>query len=250
MNVLTDRLSATFALMTSLPVAQAETRVQDASPALFPVVGLALGVLLLALDAMLGQLLPRPATSALVVLALAVFTGALHLDGLADSADGLFGGRDQSSRLAIMDDPRNGAFGFVAVALALLLKFSAIVSLSGWLRAGTLLLFPFAARTAVLWLMALLPAARQSGMANQAAAVAVPVAALTTAAGLAVASVVFFPAGGLLIVGALMSAAAIGLYALRRLGGVTGDVLGASIEIAEVAVVLLAATSVEEEWLT
>jgi adenosylcobinamide-GDP ribazoletransferase len=235
--------------MTSFPTARAETRVEDASPALFPLVGLALGASLLALDLLLRELLPAWTASVLVVLALTVLTGAMHLDGLADSADGLFGGRDATSRLAIMDDPRNGAFGFVAVSADLLLKSAALASLSGWLRSGTLLLFPFIARTAVIWLIASFPPARQAGMASQTGRTSFFAATAATVVALIVATAMFSPAGGLVVLGALAVAAAVGLYATRRLGGVTGDVLGASIEVAEVTVLLVAATSAESGWL-
>lgn len=248
MALLTDRLVATFALMTALPLARPETRLLAATPALFPLVGLALGLALAVLDLGLSQFLPRLPSSAIVVLALAVMTGALHLDGLADAADGLFGGRDPESRLRIMNDPHNGAFGAIAVALVLMLQFAAIASLEGWLRSGSLILFPMVSRTSLLWVMRF-PRARPHGMGQSTAAPSLPAGVGLTVVAAAGSSVVFFPAGGLLVAVAVGIALAVGLYARRRIGGVTGDIFGAAIEVSQAAVLLAAASSVETDWL-
>jgi adenosylcobinamide-GDP ribazoletransferase len=247
--LLTERLAATFALMTAFPLARPDTTVPAARPAFFPLVGLTLGAGLVVIDLGLGPILPDLAVSALLVMALAVMTGAMHLDGLADSADGLFGGRDRDARLRIMDDPRNGAFGFLAIALVIVLKFATIASLDGWLRSGSLLLFPLISRTSVLWAMALLPPARLTGMGQEAARPGLAVVLLLTAGCGLVSSMVFFPAGAVLLLAALATTAIVGWYAVLRVGGMTGDVLGAAIEMSEVAVLLLAATSVQQEWL-
>ena len=249
MALLADRMAATFALLTSFPLARQETKISTAWPPLFPLVGLSLGAALLAIDQGIGWILPTLPASAILVLALAVLTGALHLDGLADSADGLFGGNDRDSRLRIMDDPHNGAFGFVAVSLALLLKVAAIASLEGWLRSGSLLLFPLASRTSVLWAMELVPVARPGGMGDQALRVGMPLVVLLTTVAAALASIVLFPAGGLLIIAALAATWSVVTYAVRRVGGASGDVYGASIETSEVVVLLVAATSANSGWL-
>nr|MBA2449218.1 adenosylcobinamide-GDP ribazoletransferase [Chloroflexota bacterium] len=88
----------------------------------FPAVGLLLGLGLLATDVLLRPLIARPVRDVVLVILLAVMTGALHLDGLIDTFDGVFGGRDPQTRLALMRDPRAGAFGVVAVVCLLLLK--------------------------------------------------------------------------------------------------------------------------------
>lgn len=249
MTLLADRVVATFALLTSFPLAREETKITTAWPPLFPLVGLALGAALLAIDQGIGWFLPTLPASAVLVLALAVLTGALHLDGLADSADGLFGGKDRGSRLRIMDDPHNGAFGFVAVALTLVLKVAAIASMEGWLRSGSLLLFPLAARTSVLWAIELAPAARPGGMGDQASRVGSVLVVLLSTVAAALASIVFFPTGGLLIVAAIAATGCVVAYAVRRIGGASGDVYGASIETSEVVVLLVAATSANSGWL-
>jgi adenosylcobinamide-GDP ribazoletransferase len=218
---------------------------------LFPVVGLAIGAILLALDYLARMVVPSPASSALVVVGLAALTGALHLDGLADTADGLFGGRDRERRLAIMRDPHNGAFGFVAVASALLLKWAALIPLEDQLRTGTLLLAPSLARWSVLPSMILFPAAKGEGMGFAVKSTSRwPQAVLGSAVALALSVGIFWPTGLALPALALVLALAIGAYATSRLGGVTGDVLGCTVEVNEAALLLLAATSVTHPWLS
>lgn len=247
-----DRVLAPMTLLTSLPVARLRRQaMDDAGYGLFPLVGLLIGALLLGLDALARLALPTAASSAIVTVALAAATGALHLDGLADSADGLFGGRDREQRLAIMADPRNGAFGFVAVAALLLLKWSALIPLDGWLRGGALLVVPALARWAVLPVALIFPPARHEGMAAQLQnAMRWPHAALGGAIALGLSLAVFWPLGAVLLAPAGAVAGALGWYATRRLGGVTGDILGAVVELSEAALLLVIATSASHAWLT
>ena len=115
----------------------------------FPLVGLALGVVLVAAQYALVELFPPLLTATLVVALWAAFTGGLHLDGLADCADGLLATAMRERRLEILRDPRVGAFGVVALTLFLLLKVHAVAALlsldgasswnsGGWLRGGWL----------------------------------------------------------------------------------------------------------------
>ncbi len=251
MRIELERIVSPLALLTSLPVSRRTMRLPDTSYGLFPVVGLLIGGALLAVDYVAGFVLPTPAASALVVVALVVLTGALHLDGLADSADGLFGGHDRAHRLAIMRDSRNGAFGFVAVAVVLLLKWAALLSLGGWLRVGALLLVPAVARWSVLPAVTLFPSARDDGMAHGLQSRAHWAQAALGSAVVVGASLAIFWPGGIALVGAgLLVALAVGGYATRKVGGVTGDVFGAIVELNEAALLLVVASSVSRPWLT
>lgn len=246
-----DHAVSPLALLTSLPVTRRRMELPAASYALFPVVGLLLGTILLGVDYLTRIVLPSPASSAVVVVALAALTGALHLDGLADTADGLFGGQDREQRLAIMRDPHNGAIGFVALAAVLLLKWAALIPLEGWLRTGCLLLAPALARWSVLPSMMLLPAARGEGMAFTVRSTSRwPQGVLGSVIALGLSLAIFWPAGLALLALALLVALAIGAYAASRLGGITGDVFGCTVEVSEVALLLLAATSVSHPWLS
>lgn len=183
-----------------------------------------------------------PGLAAVVVLTLQVMlTGALHEDGLADSADGLWGGWDRARRLAIMKDSHIGTYGVMAlmlVTLARWLALSALIGAGGWaaiIAAGAISRAPMAV------LMAALPNARDGGLSHRVGRPAR--GAVVTACALAAVM------GGALIGAALLPAALavlvlcgwLGLVARARLGGQTGDILGASQQLAEVAVLAVAA---------
>ncbi len=216
-------------------------------PKALPLAGLAIA-LPAALVLLLGGLVrldPLLAAS-LAVAAGAIVTGALHEDGLADSADGLFGGATPERRLEIMRDSRIGSYGALALLLSVLLRTAALAAI--WKAAG-----PLAAAAALLaaapWsrvegirLLAILPPARPDGAA---AAVGrperdvLPLAyglAGAIAAGLAL--VAGLPLGGLALGLALaVAATALLARAARRLiGGQTGDIIGASQQLAEIAI--------------
>ncbi|MCC6008894.1 MAG: adenosylcobinamide-GDP ribazoletransferase [Rhodobacteraceae bacterium] len=213
----------------------------------WPLVGAGLG----AAAAVLGWLVhgmgaPAGFTAALVLAFLALVTGALHEDGLADTADGLGARGDRHARLAAMRDSRIGAFGVLALVLVLLARFSAIAVLIGsgalfWalLPAGAVSRLPMVAAAR------LVPPARRDGLS---AGLGVPPAAsLALAAAIAaVAAALGFGAGGLwLLFWPSLAAALVVLIARLVLHGQTGDVLGAAQQVAEatalaVAVALLA----------
>jgi len=240
-----------LALLTVLPVGRRPLGLPAGEAALaFPIVGAIVGGLLLGADWLLGRVLPEGPRAALVVAAWAGVTGALHLDGLADTADGLMVPGDRTRRLQAMTDPRLGAFGAVAVAALLLVKWSSLAALDGRLRLGALLLAPALARGAVLLPMALVPPARSEGMGAAASrGLAATTAVAANGALAALALLPFFPWGPALALGGAAAALGVSLLALRRLGGITGDVLGAGIELAEAAVLVLCATSVRRGWL-
>jgi len=213
-----------------------------------PLAGAVLGALAGAV--LLGaQLLHLPplVAAALAVTALVLLTGALHEDGLADTADGLGGGRDKTHRLAIMRDSRVGSFGVTALALALILRIStlaALVTAAGPVRAALALAAAEAAsRAAGILMLRMLPPARIDGAS---AAVGQPApAAAAACAGMAalVVAVVLVPAFG---VGAafagllapLGALALLGWASARLIGGQTGDVAGATQQAAEIVFLL------------
>lgn len=211
------------------------------SMALFPAVGLLLGLLLALSNWALQLILPPLVAAPLLVALLAWLTGAMHLDGLADLADGLAGGQDRESRLRIMKDSRIGAIGAVALVLLLLLKVLAIHSLPAPLQSPALVLMPAAGRWLQVVLAALCAYARPEGgtggaFVENVGAPQVLYAGLT----LALAALVLFGLKGL---GVLLGLGLLAVWLLRlcnsRLGGVTGDALGAATELAEVAGLLL-----------
>ncbi|KAB8191731.1 adenosylcobinamide-GDP ribazoletransferase [Lysobacter maris] len=203
------------------------------------------GALIAALLAVLAALVPAKSpllAAALVLAAWVLLTGALHLDGLADSADAWIGGLgDRDRTLAIMKDPRCGPAGVTALALVLLLKFAALATLlAGADRAW--LLAPVLARAALALAFVGTPYVRANGMGSalvEAARIPVAIALLLTL----VAAAAFAVAGGI----ALLAAALVFLLwrraCLRRLGGMTGDTCGALAELTETAVLVALAWS-------
>lgn len=195
-----------------------------------------LGVFLCALHALMRD--APPLLAAAVLLAAWVgLTGALHLDGLADSADAWVGGMgDRKRTLAIMKDPASGPIAVSVVVLVLLLKFSALASLPrhGW---PLLLVAPVIARGLLVLACIGMPYARAAGMADglgQAPRVIAIVSLLVVLAWVAVCGTTAWIGLGL----ALAVFVAWRVACLRRLGGYTGDTLGALVELAETAVLL------------
>ncbi|GAA3985353.1 hypothetical protein GCM10023085_79390 [Actinomadura viridis] len=211
---------------------------------------------------LLGDLLglaPAP-RAALAVAAMAVLTRALHLDGLADLADGLGSGRPAADALAIMKRSDIGPFGVVTLLLTLIVQVTALATASGAALAVVIaavtgrLALPWACRRGV-------PAARPGGLGalvagtvpgGAAAAVTVAVVLAVLGAGAAAGAAADGPGGpGDAVRGALQAGAAVlaGLgvavltlrHAVRRLGGVTGDVLGALVELAATAALVVLA---------
>ena len=180
--------------------------------------------------------------AAMALGALLLLTGALHEDGLADAADGLGGGRTAERALEIMADSRIGAFGAAALTVSLLTRWSALSALAvvDPVAAGAALAVAGAVSRSVMAVgLAAWPSARQGGLSDAqgrapewAAATALAIGAMASV-GLGLFAV------GLVAGAAWIAAVAAGaltlLYAARRLGGQTGDVLGAAQQLAEIA---------------
>lgn len=203
----------------------------------FPVVGAALGAAVGGAAIGLAELLAPLLAGALAVALELVLTGALHADGLADSADGL-GGRDREHALAIMRDHALGTYGGCALVLDLLLKAAALGVLA---ERGEVLpaIAAFAvSRAAPLALAATLPYARPGAGTGRLLEGLRPLHAATGVALAAAIAIATFPPA---LAVAVVITAAVGMLAHRRLAGVTGDVLGAAIELSATAAVVVAA---------
>lgn len=230
----------------ALPGGRAGRPLQDRqitrSAVWFPLVGAAIGLMVAAVAAAGALWLPVPVAVAVAVGAETWLTGALHLDGLADSADGL-AGRDREHALAIMRDHSVGVYGAAVIGLSLLLKTTALSALlsGGASHAVPLVLGAYAlSRAAPLPLAWLLDYPRSDGTGR---AVILGLRARRAAVGVCLAVVLSAVAGWTAVVmaGAVtLTTSAVGLTAYRRIGGATGDVLGASIEVALLAALVLA----------
>ncbi|MGP3695971.1 adenosylcobinamide-GDP ribazoletransferase [Rhodobacter sp. NSM] len=244
-----DRLSQRWAdvqlalaLLTRLPLPARSLPDRGASAAwAWPLAGVAVGGIA-ALVASLGLAAGVPATvaAALALAAQALATGAMHEDGLADTADGLWGGWSRERRLEIMKDSRTGSYGVAALVLVGLLRWSALAAA---LDSGSVVLIAAAvlSRVPMVVLMAALPNARGSGLSQSLGRPGRRQAFLAAATGLAVALIAIGPAAFALALAAALAALALGLVARAKIGGQTGDVLGASQQISEAAALVAAA---------
>jgi len=212
----------------------------------FAPVGLLVGGVLVSVHAVASRLVPPSVAAACVLAVWVVITGALHLDGLADVCDGLYGGHTPEERLRIMKDPHVGAMAVVAVCVLLILKAALIGSLSQRIAMPALLLSPCLGRSAMVWLGTTLPYARAEGGVAEAFVRSAGRRPLWWASGVAfIAAGLLLGVRGIGIVLASLLATCILCAVFRRtLGGVTGDALGAAGELLEV-LTLLAVVIVE-----
>jgi len=217
----------------------------------YPLAGLLIGLVLALLDEGLRELLPPAPAAALLVAALALFSGGLHLDGVADTADGMALQGDRAERLGVMSEGNTGPAGVMALVLVLLAQWAAITSIPEPARFAALLLAPVIARWTVVPVGLLFRPARPRGLGHAIHAGMWPVAApLSTVIAIAVAVATFGAAGLVLVVSGALAAVLIAWSAARMLEGVTGDVYGASIEVAQVVVWLAVIAAVDRGWAT
>jgi adenosylcobinamide-GDP ribazoletransferase len=242
-----DEFAIATAVLTRLPVgavSPAEGAVAAAGWA-FPLVGAGIGGLA-ALGFLVAELLgcgSAPAGLIAVAAGIAV-TGALHEDGLADTADGFGGGRSREDKLAIMRDSRHGTFGVLALVLSVALRAAALGTIGDPIRAGLALVAAHAAsRGALPPLMRILMPARADGLGAVAGRPSRTVAIIAAALGAALGLALLGPRTGAIALG--LSGGALALAAMlarQQIGGYTGDVLGFFQQIGEI-VMLLAASA-------
>jgi adenosylcobinamide-GDP ribazoletransferase len=222
----------------------------------YPVVGLVIGLFLVALGGLFRFVLPAPVANALVIVSLVVVTGALHLDGFIDTCDGIAGHKPPEARWQVMHDSRSGAFGVVGAVLLLLLKYVALNSL---LTPFTIVaLMPVLGRWAMVYAIFAYPYARPQGLGKgikqsatwQRFAVA-SVVTLALAIGLAWVTGFrqFYLAGPAIMLGVWVIIVLAAAFFKRMFAGLTGDTYGAINEIAEVSTLLLIGVFVHTRWI-
>lgn len=242
-------LLVALSFLTILPVGLASaTDIEiSRSRGWYPIVGLLYGLLLVALVLLwtlaLGVPMFTPVLAALLVMAMAAANRFLHLDGLMDFCDAMWGGHTVERRLEIMRDSRVGSFAVAGCVSVLLVKYSALLSLLTMVPGlSGLLFFPIVSRWAMTLLLTVFPYGRQQGIGSAFATHGRPWLA-TGFALLTVAAVAWFLlglAGILILVVVSMVSLLLGWWASRRLGGgLTGDCYGAANEIMEVLALVL-----------
>ncbi len=232
-------LQAAFSLLTRLPIsvdhARAGKRGAGAAWA-FPLVGLLLGGMFGLFGVILGWIgIPNGMVAAFVLLGFAMATGAMHEDGLADFADGIWGGTTVDQRLDIMKDSRIGAYGAVALIVFLLMRFSGISALSGWDLVLTLAAVGAGSRSLMVGAMFMIDPAKPSGLSASAGQPSGQVTGVALMIGLAACVVLTGFSGIILFAVMAIAIVPVCVIALKKLDGQTGDVLGAVQQCAEVA---------------
>ena len=226
-------LLSALGFLTCIPLPRSWREDLVAAPPYFPLAGALMGAAIGALYGLCEALVGRGFAAAAAVCALAVLSRGVHLDGLADTFDALGSGRDREGMLEVMRDPHIGTFGVAAVGGVLILKFSLLLELpqGGW---RAVVLFPALGRMGLLVPLCSLPYLRRDGKVSP----FLPPRKGTFLRGLLFSVVL----GGLIygLRGLLALTLVLGFCYLlcrlfrRKLGGMTGDVLGATVEMAEV----------------
>ena len=234
-------LIAALQFITILPLGKARSFQPPKMVPYFPLVGILLGLLLALFDSIVIRFWSPGVAAVLDVIFLIVLTGAFHIDGLGDTADGLLGSRDRDTALDIMKDSRLGTMGLVAIFCGLTLKWGGIAGLTTQ-RTVILIVVPAYARAGILFGMRYLPYGRPDGTGKPFFdqklglkhfwGLALPVG-LSLVLG---PQAIWLNVSFVIIIGLIL-----GFYK-KRIGCITGDMLGAMTEITEAALFLLIST--------
>lgn len=246
---LTD-LAVALGLLTRIPLPTTAFPTPNERPAAhaawaYPLVGLIIGGLVWGVGAVALWLgLPAVSAAVLALLAGIVVTGAMHEDGLADCADGFWGGWTANRRLEIMKDSQVGTYGVIALIAGFALKGSGLMALlpvpGGW---AALLAAAVVSRAAMVVVMRGLPNARDTGLSKQTGRP--PRGAVLIASAMALFLLGFIgPDGAFAVfIGAIIATVCAGLIARTKIGGQTGDVLGATQQVVEITTLLIFAAT-------
>ena len=231
-----------FSFLTRIPVSappEASAQLWGKSLIYYPLVGLMIGVLLAVLHRLIGRV-PDMMEAAMLLGVWVLITGALHLDGLADTADGIVGGHQNKDRiLSIMKDPTSGPMGITAIVLILVFKFAALtVILTGNYPYTALLIAPIAGRAMLLVLFLTLPYLRAEGVGHWISENFPKQQVLILLIGLSLAVLILQWKGLALLLLLALLAAYFHWDLVRRIGGTTGDTAGAVCEVTEAAVLV------------
>ena len=244
-------LLAAFQFLTLLPIKRNfDSRQLGGSTVYFPIVGLVIGLLLAGVNYLLHFILPQAVINILLVGLLALCSGGLHLDGLADTFDGIAGHRTVERRLEIMRDSRIGGFGAIGLGMVLIMEY---IMLNGvplnvlWL---VLITAPVISRWCMVYAIASFPYARSEGLGKAFKdAVTWKQFALATLIAMILCIGLLGAAGLIMLAGAWLITLSLSLYFKKLLKGLTGDTYGAINEIATIGVFFMAVMLTFNNWL-
>jgi len=204
----------------------------------FPLVGLLLGLILIGANSVLSSLyFGKWAISIILVVLLIALTRGLHLDGLADTSDALLSVRSKDEMLKIMRDSCIGVMGALSIISVILLKIALLASISPLLIMPSLLLMCVLSRWSMVMMMFLFPYARTEGKAKSfIAGINYKIFTLSTLITLLLAIYIAGYKGLLIMLAAALLTYVFGIFTKSKIGGITGDTIGATNELAEVVI--------------
>jgi adenosylcobinamide-GDP ribazoletransferase len=238
------RLALAFQFLTIVPWPRLEVRRPEdlgGSVAFYPVVGAALGSFMVGVHLMGSEVLPDGVMRPALVVLLIILTGGLHLDGLADVCDGFYAGKTKADALRIMKDPHLGTMAVVGIVSVLMMKVVLLSSLPAAMLCSALLMFPVIGRGGMVWGMWMAPYARPEGGTGEMFFRTLRGQHVWIATALLGVWTVLFagwPGVILLVLAAGATQLFVG-YCGRRIGGMTGDTLGALNELLELLTLAL-----------
>jgi adenosylcobinamide-GDP ribazoletransferase len=244
-------LLAALQFLTILPVKRSFTVEElGRSTVSFPVVGLFVGLLLAGLCYLLDIVLPGSVVNIILVAGLAICSGGLHLDGLADTCDGMAGHRTPEQRLEIMRDSRIGGFGAIGLALFLLSEYVLLNSIPDTSRLFALILAPTLSRWAMVNAIFVYPYARKTGLGKAyKEAVSWRQILVATVVAALVSLLLFRIAGAIIIAAVWIITNLLALFFKNRLNGLTGDTYGFLNEIGTLSVFFIVILLTHNHWL-
>ena len=207
----------------------------------FPMVGLVLGLILILFNILFLRILPAPVVDGILITILIIFTGALHLDGLADTIDGLAGGSSKEEILHIMRDSNTGAIGVVGLTMTLLLKYAVLMNIPYEIKNQILVVMPVIGRWSMVELSLFSEYARSTNgiglpfttyLRKREFLFASATAILVSFVLLGIKGIIIMIVIGIFILGSAK-------FLKVKIGGITGDTFGAINEISEVLVLIL-----------
>jgi adenosylcobinamide-GDP ribazoletransferase len=232
---------AAIQLLTSIPVRlKRELTPKQLGQATlwFPLVGLGIGGILAGFNWVFNLILPSSVTNILLIIALVIITGAMHLDGLSDTCDGIAGHKTVEERWKVMRDSRTGAFGVMSIVLILLAQYIALNNVPADKMTPVLLFMPTVSRWAMVYAIFTYPYARPTGLGKAykeaTGWLQFSIATIITL-GIATGLYPLFNVSGFLLFGGvLIITTALAFYLKYKFTGLTGDTYGAINEVAEV----------------
>jgi len=238
-------LKVSLQFLTIIPFGKKEISPEELGRAIpyFPLAGLVMGVFAsLLYTVFLSPFFPGNVCDLLIILVLVFLTGGLHLDGLSDMLDGLGSGKDRESSLRIMKDSRIGAFGTIGLIFAVLMKYVFLNNIETSSVGNILILMPVCGRWSVLILgYGSHYAGREGGIGRIFVEKTDRDACIKGSIITLLAALIVFALKGLVILTAIFALVfLLKRYFEKRLGGITGDIYGAVIELCEITVLLAA----------